>query len=280
MQRTGRPESLDREDLKAAVDADPFLTTRELANTFDCSPSTILHGLRDIGKVNKRGRWLPHKLTENNKNQRSTTCSCLLSQAKRSGFMDSIVTGDEKWIMFDNTSNRSQWVDSDQVPVGVPKPHRFVKKAMLCVWWNTRGIVHFEVLESGQTVNSALYCQQLDRVRRGLNDKHVYPGTTRLLHDNARPHVSMATQNKIEELGWEVLPHAPYSPDLAPSDYHLFRSMEHSLRDVKFQDVEQVRSWVADYFASQPPEFYERGIRSLRDRWRSTIATNGEYYID
>lgn len=194
MQRTGRPESLDREDLKAAVDADPFLTTRELANTFDCSPSTILHGLRDIGKVNKRGRWLPHKLTENNKNQRSTTCSCLLSQAKRSGFMDSIVTGDEKWIMFDNTSNRSQWVDSDQVPVGVPKPHRFVKKAMLCVWWNTRGIVHFEVLESGQTVNSALYCQQLDRVRRGLNDKHVYPGTTRLLHDNARPHVSIATQ--------------------------------------------------------------------------------------
>ena len=74
MQRTGRPESLDREDLKAAVDADPFLKTRELANTFDCSPSTILHGLRDIGKVNKRGRWLPHKLTENNKNQRSTTC--------------------------------------------------------------------------------------------------------------------------------------------------------------------------------------------------------------
>ena len=64
------------------------LTTRELANTFESSSSTILHGLRDIGKVNKRGRWLPHKLTENNKNQRSTTCSCLLSQAKRSGFMD------------------------------------------------------------------------------------------------------------------------------------------------------------------------------------------------
>ena len=43
--------------------------------------------------------------------------------------------------------------------------------------------------------------------------------------DNARPHTPLATRKKLLELGWEVIPHPPYSPDLAPSDYHLFCSL-------------------------------------------------------
>ncbi|KAG5311526.1 SETMR methyltransferase, partial [Acromyrmex insinuator] len=42
-------------------------------------------------------------------------------------------------------------------------------------------------------------------------------------HDNARPHTSLMTRQKLRELSWEVLMHPPYSPDLALSDYHLFR---------------------------------------------------------
>ena len=38
------------------------------------------------------------------------------------------------------------------------------------------------------------------------------------------PHTSLVTRKKLLKLGWEVMPHPPYSPDLAPSDYHLFRS--------------------------------------------------------
>ena len=48
-------------------------------------------------------------------------------------------------------------------------------------------------------------------------------------HDNARPHISLVTQQKLRELGWEVLMHPPYNPDLAPSDYHLFRSLKNSV---------------------------------------------------
>ena len=39
--------------------------------------------------------------------------------------------------------------------------------------------------------------------------------------DNARSHTSLVTRKKLLELGWEVMPHPPYSPDLAPSDYYL-----------------------------------------------------------
>ena len=46
-------------------------------------------------------------------------------------------------------------------------------------------------------------------------------------------------------------PHAPYSPDLAPSDYHLFRSMEHSLRNMQFANIHHVQKWVGDFVCLQ-----------------------------
>lgn len=46
-----------------------------------------------------------------------------------------------------------------------------------------------------------------------------------LLYDNAQPHTASRTQDLIASFGWEQLQHLPYSPDLAPSDYHLFLNL-------------------------------------------------------
>ncbi|GFV13861.1 histone-lysine N-methyltransferase SETMAR [Trichonephila clavipes] len=60
-----------------------------------------------------------------------------------------------------------------------------------------------------------------------------------VLHqDNARPHASIVTRQKPWELGWEVLMHPPYSPDLAPSDYHLFLALQNFLSDKKLESKE------------------------------------------
>jgi len=94
-----------------------------------------------------------------------------------------------------------------------------------------------ELLLYGQTLNSDLYCQQLDRLKETIAQKRPALANRRgiVFHqDNARPHTSIVTHQKLWELGWKVLMHPPYNPDLIPSDYHLFLSMANNFAGKKF----------------------------------------------
>ena len=57
-----------------------------------------------------------------------------------------------------------------------------------------------------------------------------------LLHDNVRPHSAAQTQDLITSFKWEKMDHPPYSPDLAPSDFHLFLHLKKLLGDKRFDD--------------------------------------------
>jgi len=69
--------------------------------------------------------------------------------------------------------------------------------------------------------------------------------------------------------------HPEYSPDLAPLDYHLFRSMQHALMDTYFSSYEKVKKWIA----SKGTAFYRRGIAFLPERLEK-VAENRENYFD
>jgi len=63
-----------------------------------------------------------------------------------------------------------------------------------------------------------------------------------LVHDNAHPHTAAHTAQTFQPLRFEVLEHAAYSPDLAPSDYHLFGPLKDALRDRRFSSNQQVKA--------------------------------------
>lgn len=283
-EHTGRPIEANDELLEELLEEDPRRSTRDLAVEMSVSQTTVINRLRALGKVQKCGKWVPHKLSEINIANRLNTCVFLSSRQKKKSFLWKIITGDEKWIYYENPVNKKQWLSPGQVPITTPKREMHCKKVMLCVWWDQKGIIYYELLKPKQTVSADLYSQQLRSLSLALESKRPYSGKGKrkviLLHDNARPHVAKTTRATIEDLGWEVLPHPAYSPDLAPSDYHLFRSMEHFFREKSFSDPETIKKEVDQYFASKPASFYEKGIRSLPERWEMVIASDGNYFND
>jgi len=82
----------------------------------------------------------------------------------------------------------------------------------------------------------------------------------------------------LETLKWEVLPHPPYSPDVAPSDYHFFRSMAHGLADQHFRSYEEVKNWIDSWIASKDDQFFRCGIRTLPERWEKVVASDEQYF--
>ena len=98
------------------------------------------------------------------------------------------------------------------------------------------------------------------------------------LHDNAPSHTAKPVRDTLEALSWEVLAHAAYSPDLAPSDYHLFASMGHALAEQLFGSYEDVKKWLDEWFAAKGEDFYWRGIHKLSERWEKCVTSNGAYF--
>ena len=93
-----------------------------------------------------------------------------------------------------------------------------------------------------------------------------------LLHDNAPTLKSRTSRAAIRERGFVELNHPPYSPDLAPSDYFLFRNLKKFLRERQFPDDNAVKEAVTGYFDIQDVSFY----RLLETKWTKCITIKGE----
>jgi histone-lysine N-methyltransferase SETMAR len=124
-------------------------------------------------------------------------------------------------------------------------------------------IVRYELLERNLIVTAELYCQQLRRLEEAIQQKR--PGRRHgviLQHDNGRAHTANMTKAAIQELDWEILPHPSYSPDLAPSDYHLFRSLFNNLPGVSFNNDTELQNWLDDFFKDKPADIFKRGSKT------------------
>lgn len=276
------PKKFEDAELQVLLNDDPTQTQQQLAEGLGVTQAIVSMRLKAMGKIQKEGRWVPHELNERQQENRKIKCEMLLQRHERKSFLHRIVTGDEKWIFFDNPKRKKSWVSPGEAVPSTSRHDRFGRKTMLCVWWDHRDVVYYELLKPGETVNGERYRQQLINLNHALIEKRPdwarRHGKVILLHDNAPSHTMKRVKDTLSALKWDVLSHPPYSPDLAPSDYHLFRSMAHGLANQHFATFEAVEKWVTDFFASKPEQFYRDGIHQLPERWQRCIDSNGTYF--
>jgi len=280
--RTGRPSTDKVDEIMEKVNQDRHISSHYIAKELDIHHQTVLNHLDNAGYQKKLDVWVPHDLTEKNLINRISICESLLKRNEIEPFLKRLITGDEKWVTYDNIVRKRSWSKRGEAPQTVAKPGLTPNKLMLCVWWDWKGIVHHEVLQRGQTINSELYCQQLTRLQRSLKIKRpelINRKGVVFHHDNARPHTSLMTRQKMKALGWDVLMHPPYSPDLAPSDYHLFRSLQNSLNGLKLASKEACENHLVEFFDQKPQKFYCDGIMVLPEKWQKVVDQNGTYLV-
>ncbi|GFX33057.1 mariner Mos1 transposase [Trichonephila clavipes] len=136
-----------------------------------------------------------------------------------------------------------------------------------------------DFLERGATINSERHCQTLRNLRRAGQNKCRGKLTSKILflHDTARPHAVNCTQGLLNSFKWEVSPYPPYSPNLAPSDFHLFPRMKNWLATQRFDDDKELRVRATEWLRSQAAEFYDKGISKLIHRYDKCLNLFGDY---
>lgn len=292
--RSGRPVEVSTpeiiEQVKALVEKNRRTSCRVLADELSISKFTIHKILTiDLGMKKLLARWVPKSLSDSEKENRVKIARSFLRlwRPKWDEFLSRIITVDETWIPLESQGtmqSTSEW----RLPTeGRPTRARLSnnrQKVMATVFWDTEGVILVDFFKKPKEskkrgMDAAYYAKLIQNLRDLLPIKRrgkLARGVL-LLQDNAPIHTAAEVRAILNRNNFELLPHPPYSPDIAPSDYHLFPNLKNHLSDKKFADQSELLQGLKAYFEAQPKSFYLSGIDRLKDRLKTVIQMKGEH---
>ena len=227
-------------------------------------------------------KWIPHKLTEAQKLRRLQLSRDLLGKLTemKENELCSLITADEAWFYL-TTERDGMWAES---PKEVPPRVKMTvgsPKVMVFVAWCPRGPVLIECLPPNTPFDSSY----ISYVLVGKYKAATIPGKRGrslrglVLHwDNAKPHIAGATSDLLASLGAVVLPHRPYSPDVAPCEFDLFGYLKHRLSGQSFIGREKLVEKIREIMVEIPPAVFFSVYTEWLARLQLVIDLEGEYY--
>ena len=286
--RQGRPSTtLTKANIQLVeklIDEDSRISYRSLVELTSLNLNTIHKIIHDhLHMKKKKSRWIPHKLTPENKQKRLTFAKDML-QRFESGQLrqDLIVTGDECWFyhrkIFKANSNAS-WKRWGEPPDTIVKRGISEAKNMFCIFFRSTGVAHITYFEKGHTIDNQSYINYclspMIKVIEGQRPSHGVSDMF-LLHDNARPHVHSNVHNFLKSKGMKTIDHPPYSPDLAPCDYWLFDYIKDRLDDEI--NAETLATSITNIVSSIPHSEYCKTFKKYIERLELCVLAEGDYF--
>lgn len=277
------PEMIEK--IHGIVMEDRRMKVREIAEIVGISVDRVHNILHEKLQMKKLcARWVSRLLTIDQKRTRKDFSKQGLSMLTRNpqDFWRRFVTVDETWIHHYTPESKQQSKQWTAPGENAPKKAKTVLsagKVMATVFWDSQGIIFIDYLQKGQTITGAYYVTLLDRLGEELRTKRPRLARKKVLfhQDNAPVHKSTVAMAKLHELGFGLLPHPPYSPDLAPSDFFLFPNLKIWLGGKRFSSNEEVIATVDKYFEGLETSFFSEGIKKLEHRWTKCIELQGDY---
>lgn len=288
-QKTGRPKTgLSAENIEKVrefIKIHKKSSVKFIEMELDIPQTTVYRILtEELGLRKVNSRFVPHKLTDDQKLDRIEHCKELIKNARKdSNFLKTIVTGEETWCFeYEPETKRhsAEWRSQDE---GKPKKSRLEKskvKTMLICFYDSKGIIHKEFVPTGQTVTGEYYRdvlrRLLHRIRR-IRPEYHDPCSWSLLHDNAPSHRSRVVSEFLTKNQVVTLHHSPYSPDLAPCDYFLFPKLHLAMKGKHQYSIERIQKATTDVLKAIPAKDISESFDKLIERAHKCITEFGVY---
>lgn len=246
--REGRPATaVTAENIaraKRMIEDDRSVTYAEIGSSLGIGVSQVQKILHEHLGVRKLcSRWIPHNLTNIQKEERVRWCREMLQKYDngRSNLIYSIVTGDESWIYCYEPEKKQQsqvWVFEDEEKPTKVRRGRSVGKKMVATFFARKGHIATVPLEDRRTVNAEWYINICLPQVFGEFRKTNRRAKIILHHDNAPAHTASRTTDFLAASNVKLMTHPPYSPDLAPCDFFLFPTIKSKMRGMHFNSSE------------------------------------------
>lgn len=287
--RSGKPvTSISEENVatvREIIERDRRISLQVMATRLGISYGSVQTIVSDrLGMSKLSARWVPKALRPEHLAARVDNSLNFLNRydANPENFLSRLVTGDETWIyQYDPESKiqSKQWLPKGSSGPVKFRAERSVKRILATVFWDAEGIILCDFLEDQKTITGAYYVQVLKKLHDSLVQKRPGKLHSRVLfhNDNAPAHSSRVSRAALREYRWELLPHAAYSPDLAPSDFFLFPKLKEHLKGNRWESINEAKRAVLQWFNSQPPPFYKNGLERWRHRMEKCLELDGAY---
>ena len=150
---------------------------------------------------------------------------------------------------------------------------------MVTVFFRTTGVVHISRMPKKTTIAAQQY---LDEVMIPLIDtleaERPKAGLQRMFlhHDNARSHVAKKVTEYLKSTAIRLMPHPPYSPDLAPCDFWLFGLIKPKLGT--HEDGASLERELTRILLNIPKSEYKKTFDKWVERMKLCIEHGGDYF--